>query len=261
MLIGRERERAKLSEAIAERRSLLVSGPADSGKSALLQEVLAHISETIRGKCIVCTAEETPHAIWLRLVRALGEAGDPEVLTRVENEAGSRQHLDRWAKVQTSLRLRGILRRAARAREYWIFLETAAPLPDGIYRLLQEWVWSRRTPVILLARGSARAELGKAAALYWHSGLHLTLGPLELVSAEALLEHTIARFHLAEVADAEFRKFVLEQSGRFPGSIVRLCELASDVVYQYEGHVKLHTLAVDFVLQQRRPAERAARHA
>jgi hypothetical protein len=261
MLIGREHERAKLSEAISERRSLLVCGPADSGKSALLHEVLSFVVETIRRRCLVCTAEGTPNAIWLCLVQALGAAGDPEVLTRVENEAGSKQYFNRWAKAQTSLRLRGILRRAARAREYWIFFDTTAPLPDGTYRLLQEWVWSRRTPVILLARGSAQTELGKAAKLYWHSGLRLTLGPLDMVSAETLLEHTIARLRLTELADTEFRNFVLEQSARLPGSIVRLCELASDAAYHYEGHVKLHTLAVDFMLQQQRPSDRAARHA
>lgn len=238
----------------------MVCGPADSGKSALLQEVLFSIAASIRERCIVCTTAATPSAIWLCLVQALGAADDPEVLIRVENETGSRQHLDRWAKSQTSLRLRGILRRAARAREYWIFLDTTAPLPDGTYRLLQEWVWSLRTPVILLARGSAQTELGKAAKLYWHSGLRLSLGPLDPLSAETLLEHAIARFHLAKIADAEFRNFVLEQSARLPGSIVRLCELASDVAYHWEGHIKLHTLAVDFMLQQC-PAERADRHA
>lgn len=239
---------------------MLVSGPADSGKSALLHEVLSCTVASIRERCILCTTAASPHAIWLCLAQALGAVGDPEVLMRVENEAGSRQQLDLWAKAQTSLRLRGILRRAARSREYWIFLDAAAPLPDGTYRLLQEWVWSRRTPVMLLARGSTPRELGKASQLYWHSGLRLTLGPLDVVSAETLLEHTITRLRLAELADAEFRSFVLEHSGRFPGSIVRLCELASDAAYHYEGHVKLHTLAVDFVLQQRRHAERASRH-
>jgi hypothetical protein len=30
---------------------------------------------------------------------------------------------------------------------------------------------------------------------------------------------------------------------------VRLCELASQNVYQYDGHIKLHTLAVDFAMR------------
>jgi len=199
--------------------------------------------------------------IWQRLVRALAEAGDSEVLSRVESEAGSYQNFENWAREQTSLRLRGILRRAARSREYSIFLDAEKPLPDGTYRLLQEWVWSARTPVILLGRGSTHLELGKAAQLYWHEGLRLNLGPLDRDSAQAVLEQAIANFHLTEIADVKFRDFVLEQSQRLPGRIVNLCELATHAVYHYEGHVKLHTLAVDFLLQQQRPSKRAAGHA
>jgi len=261
MLIGREQERARLYEAVCDRRSLLVSGPAGSGKSALLEEVLSSVAPSIRGRAIFCTMAGVPNTIWQHLVLALGAAGDPDVLTRVEREAGSRAHPDRWIKAQTSLRLRGILRCAARSREYSIFLDAKGPLPAGVYRVLQEWVWSRRTPVVLLARSSTQTELGKASRLYWHDGLRLALGPLDPVSANGLLEHAIARFQLARFADGDFRSFVLEQSARLPGGIVRLCELASDVAYHCDGRLKLHTLAVDFLLQQRRPAERAALHA
>jgi len=261
VLIGRERELAILRVAIAERRSLLICGPAGAGKSTLLRHALSDVDKSVRRRCIVSEAEGAPSVIWQRLVLALAEAGDPEVLTRVENEVGSFQHVESWARAQTSLRLRGILRRAARSREYSIFLNTAAPLADGTYRLLQEWIWSARTPVILLACGSTERELGKAAQLYWHEGLRLHLGALELASAEVLLEHEIERVHLAEFADAEFRNFVLEQSDRLPGKIELLCELASNAEYHYEGHVKLHTLAIDFLLQEQLPAERAVRHA
>jgi energy-coupling factor transporter ATP-binding protein EcfA2 len=261
MLIGREHELALLCAAIAERRSLLICGPTGAGKSALLQNALSCVEENHRRKCVVCEAEGTPIAIWQRMMRALAAVDDQEVLTRVENEAGSYQQFERWLRDQTSLRLRGILRRAARAREYSIFLEAAAPLPDGAYRLLQEWVWSARTPVILLGRGLTVHELGKAAQLYWHEGLRLNLGPLEWAPAKVLLEHSISRFDLAELADEEFRDFVLKQSERLPGRIAMLCELASNTAYQHEGHVKLHTLAVDFLLQQRPPAERTAGHA
>ena len=261
MLIGRERERARLREAIAERRSLLVYGPAGSGKSALLHDVLSSVGACLCRRCIVCAAEGAPSNIWLRLVTALAESGDSEVLTRAENDAASAEHFENWARAQTSLRLRGIIHRAARTRDYLIFLDAIAPLPDGVYRLLQEWVWSGRTPVILLGRGSTQDELGKASQLYWHEGLRLYLGPLERASAEAVLEDKIERFHLAKFADAEFRNFVLERSERLPGKIAQLCKLASNAAYHCGGHVKLHTLAVDFLLQQELQKDWAARHA
>jgi AAA ATPase-like protein len=261
MLIGRERERARICAAIAERRSLLIFGPAGSGKTALLQDAVSCVDESIRRRCVLCTAEGAPSVIWQRLVGALAEVEDLEVLTRVKNEAGSYQHFEKWAREQTSLRLRGILRRAARSRQYSIFLDAPEPLPDGTYRLLQEWVWSARTPVILLGRGSTQFELGKAAKLYWHEGLRLNLGPLDLASARAVLERAIANLHLTDLADAEFCDFVLQQSERLPGRIVKLCELATHVKYHYEGHVKLHTLAVDFLLQRPRLTNRADGHA
>jgi hypothetical protein len=261
VLIGREHELAILRSAIAERRSLLICGPAGAGKSALLQDALSSVDERLRRRCVVCKVEGAPIVIWQRLVRAFAVADDPEVLTRVENETGSSQHFENWVRAQTSLRLRGILRRAARGREYSIFLDSVLPLPDGNYRLLQEWVWSARTPVILLGRGSTQHELGKAAQLYWHDGLRLNLGPLDLKSAESLLKHTIERCGLTELADAEFCNFILEQSDRLPGRIEQLCELACNATYHYEGHVKLHTLAIDFLLQQQLPADRAGRHA
>jgi len=261
VLIGRQREQAALCGAIEERRSLLVCGPPGSGKTALLEEALSSMTENRRRRCIVCAADGTPAMLWRSLAQALAAAGDPEVLTRVERERGSHVQSENWICSQTSLRIRGILRRAARGCDYSIFLDAAGPLADGTYRLLQEWVWSGRTPVVLLGCGASQHEIGKAARLYWHQGLRLHLGPLELDSAQTLLELEIERFGLTRLANGEFRKLVLEQSLRLPGRIVRLCEMASNAAYQYKGRVKLHTLAVDFLMDPQRPVSRAARHA
>src|SRR5690348_14988479 len=89
MLVGRERELAKLSTTIVERKSLLVWGAAGSGKTALLQAALSSLGESLRRRCIVCETNGSPSIIWQRLVKALAEADDSEVLTRMENEAGS----------------------------------------------------------------------------------------------------------------------------------------------------------------------------
>ncbi|HLZ92720.1 MAG TPA: AAA family ATPase [Candidatus Acidoferrum sp.] len=260
MFIGREHERARVYEAILERRSLLLCGPADSGKSALLAEVLSHLAHHARQRCLVCSADGPPIAIWRQMVQELKRAEEAEVLGRVEREAGSQIHFERWLRKQTSLRLRGIIGRATRAREYSVFLDARSHISDGVYRLLQEWIWSGRTPVILLARGWSRKEIGKAAQLYWHEGLRLSLGALDRASAETLLQETIGRLQLADLADGQFREFVLERSAGLPGRLIRLCELAAGSAYHYHGHVKLSSLAVDFLLDQR-DRERAIRHA
>lgn len=251
MLIGREFELGQITAAIRERRSLLVCGPAGSGKSALLQAALASLPEEVRHRCLAALAEGTPQAIWQNLIRCLFAARDPEVVSRVTRETASIERFERWLTAQTSLRLRGILRRATWPGQYTLVIEAAGPVPDAVCRLLKECVWSGRTPVILLGRGKTESELGRAAKLYWHDGMRLSLDPLDAAAAEALIRRCITRFHLADVADSEFCGFVLSKSERLPGRIIRLCELAAEPRYQFDGHIKIHTLSVDFLLECR----------
>lgn len=263
-LIGRTEELARLRAAILARSSLLVCGRAGAGKTALMEEAISGLPPLTRRKCVVCNTSENPRAIWRHLIRSLAERDDPQVMMRVQQECGRADGLDRWLNEQSSLRLRGILRRAMRANEYWVFFDTAAPLPDGVYRLLQEWVWSRRTPVILLGRGSTEQQLGKVARLFWHSGLRLELGAMRPTDLETLLECSIVRLNLTELADSEFRNFLLEHAAGLPGRIVRLCELASQSAYQWHGQIKLHMLAVDFLMEDAdgpRGLRRANHHA
>jgi hypothetical protein len=249
MFIGRATEMSRLREAILARRSLLVYGPAGSGKTALLEETLASLPSAVRKTCIVCDSCDSPKVLWRQLVQLLAEMHDSQVLSRVQRERDDVNSLDRWLDEQSSLRLRGILRHATRDAAYFVFIDSTAPLPAGVYRLLQEWVWSGCTPVFLLARGSTEHDLGRVARLYWHDSLRLELGSLLPEDAENLLKHAIARFRLAQLADAEFRAFVLKQSACLPGGILRLCELGSQSAYHYNGHLKLHTLAIDFQMQ------------
>lgn len=260
MFVGRPREMSRLREAILARRSLLVYGAAGAGKTVLLKETLSSLPTAVRRSCLVCGSCANPRSVWRDLIRSLAEAADPQVLSRVERECGASGSLARWLDEQSSLRLRGILRRATRDSPYFVFIDSTARLPTGVYRLLQEWIWSGRTPVFLLARGSTEQEIGKVAKLYWHSGLQLELGPMRTEHLTVLVDHSLARFRLTELADQKFRDFLFKQCRGLPGRIVRLCELASQSTYHYHGHLKLHTLAVDFQMQiqsQPRPLLRA----
>jgi energy-coupling factor transporter ATP-binding protein EcfA2 len=257
MLIGREFELNQIIDALRNRRSLLVCGPAGSGKSALLEAALASMPQETRRQCLVTSVEGTPHAIWQRLTNCLFEAREPEVIRRVTSEIPASGRFERWLAAQTSLRLRAILRRATWPGQYSFALDAARPVPDAVCRLLKEWIWSGRAPVILLGRGMTESELGRAAKLYWHDGMRLSLGPLEDSAAHALFRRCVARFDLADVADDEFLAFVLQQSGRLPGRILHLCRLAADPRYRFDGRIKTHTLAVDFRLHNSKPIAHA----
>jgi len=249
MLVGREAEAKRLREAILARQSLLVYGPADSGKTSLLEATLASLPSFVRGGCIVCSGCDTPRSLWIQLARSFGEMRNTLVLLRVNRECGPTSSLDRWLRKQSSLRLRGILRQATHSQAYCVFFDTSSPLPDGVYRVLQEWVWSGHTPVYLLGRGATERELGRVARLFWHSGMRLELGPLERADLDILLEECIERFGLTDVVGEEFRNFVFELCGGLPGKIVRVCKMASESSYQLNGRLKLHTLAIDFLMQ------------
>jgi len=248
-LIGRRDELARLREAILARQSLLVHGRSGAGKTALLTETLSGLPEHMRRKCLMCTGVENPRTLWRSLALSLAKAGDGQVMSRWERECAGTRCMDRWICEQTSLRLRGILRRALQESAYWVILDALARVPDGACPLLEEWIWSRRTPVILAGRGSTEQELGRAARLFWHRGMRMELLPLGDADRKALLEQAIHRFGLAEVADEDFRRFVLKSSQGLPGRIIRLCELACQNAYQWHGRIKLHTLAVDFLRQ------------
>jgi hypothetical protein len=264
MLIGRTTEFLKLRQALLERRSLLVYGPAGSGKSALAAEVVNSLPLPVQNSLIsFAQSAASPRDLFHGLASSMALSGADEILARAGKEAGSATETNRWLAAQTSLRLRGILRSAARTHAYTIVLDSSVPIPEGAYRLLQEWVWSGRTPILLLARSSSERELGKVARLFWHDGLRLLLGALEPPFAVELLEDSIRRFGLARFADSAFRQFVFLHSERLPGRIIRLCEMASSDAYRWNGQIKLHTLAVDFLIEQNAiasPVVRAASH-
>jgi hypothetical protein len=263
MIIGRHSEIHRLRQTILERRSLLIYGKPGAGKTSLLAEALLSVPEGAREKCICCEVQDSPHALLQRLALGFAEAGSGEVLSRVRKELGSADRFGRWTRSQTSLRLRGVLREASRAGNYSVFFDTASRMPDGIYRLLQHWIWTGRTPVVILARSSQESELGRAARLFWHQGLRMELGPLPSVAANQLFEHCLERFGLETIAEEDFREFVRQESGGLPGAIQDLCQMAAEAKYRFEDRIKLHTLRIDFRIKNssvERPALRVANH-
>jgi hypothetical protein len=78
----------------------------------------------------------------------------------------------------------------------------------------------------------------------------MELGPLNPHAASELLEACVIRRGLRRVAGEEFRQFVLQESGRLPGAIVLLCEMAKNPAYCFGNQIKLNTLRIDFHLRE-----------
>jgi hypothetical protein len=160
--------------------------------------------------------------------------------------------LNRWINEQSMSRLQGILFKAAEQGEYRFFLDDLPPASPALAHLMKEIMYRTRTPVYLTGHGYSQGEIGYAWSLYWTDEYRIRLGPLSEASARELLARCIERFGLGSLELKGFRDDVLHLSGRSPGAIVRMCELAPSRRYHYGDQVKVKLLHVDYLLQANR---------
>jgi len=244
--LGREAELSRLAQAIQKRESLLIWGASDSGKTALVSQVIMQLPQKAARLCIRATGNGSPHDI-LRSI-AFGFADDPLFKAKFRADTGYGASFETWVKAQTSLRLRGLLYRAAKDGEYRIFLEDLGPVTHMLARILKELMWNQATPVYAIARGWTYMELGHAAQLYWNDKLRLHVGGLSSGAARELLEMSIRQHGLLGFDLAGFREDILDFSSMLPGAIVRMCEAAADSHYHFEGRIKTKLLHVDYLV-------------
>jgi hypothetical protein len=247
VFLGRKIELARLREAMHKRESLLVWGASDSGKSKLVAQALSELPERIVKRCICTSGNGSPQEI-LRGI-AQGLADDPLFRSKFRSDTGYGASFSHWVKQQTSLRLRGLLYRAAGAGEYWIFLEDLAPMTHVLTRIAKELMINQETPIYSIAPGWTYRELGHAAQLYWNDQQRLHVGALSLAAANELLEWAIQKFELSKFDLDGFREDILEFSGLLPGAILRMCEAATDSHYHFDGRIKTKLLHVDYLMK------------
>src|SRR5579871_2015791 len=176
LFLGRETELARLEQAIRKRESLLIWGSPDSGKSVLVSQAIARLPQKEARWCIRATGNGSPQDI-LRSV-AEGFVEDPLFKAKFRADTGYGASFTHWVRAQTSLRLRGLLYRAAKEGRYRIFLEDLAPMTHMLVRIAKEVMWSQGTPIYAVARGFAYADVGNAVQLFWNDQLRLHVGAL-----------------------------------------------------------------------------------
>ena len=246
IFLGRQSELARLEEAIRKRESLLIWGAPNSGKSALVARAFSILPERIKRRCAFARGNGAPQEI-LRGI-AQGFAEDSLFRSKFRADTGFGASFSHWVKEQTSLRLRGLLYRAAGAGEYWIFLENLEPMTHILARIIKELMLNQETPIYAVAQGWTYSELGHGAQLYWNDRQRLHVGGLALPMAKNLLERCIRRFELERFDLDGFREDILEFSGLLPGAIVQMCAAAAGAPYHYEGRIKTKLLHVDYLM-------------
>jgi len=246
IFLGRQSELARLEEAIRKRESLLIWGASNSGKSALVARAFSNLPERIKRRCVFARGNGTPQEILREIAQGFVE--DSLFRSELRADTGFGASFTHWVKAQTSLRLRGLLYRAAGAGEYWIFLEDLVPMTHMLARIIKELMMNQETPIYAVAHGWTYSELGHGAPLYWNDWQRLHVGGLTLTVAKELLEICIRRFELERFDLDGFREDILEFSGLLPGAIVQMCAAAAGAHYHFEGRIKTKLLHVDYLM-------------
>jgi hypothetical protein len=250
-MVGRQTELRRLLDAIVKRESLLIWGPAGAGKTRLVQTALSELPGEIARRCLQHSGEQSLQEVLRGLVRWLADVDDPLILAKFRAEKADYPSFKSWLQEQTSLRLRGLLYRAATERQYWIFLDHMPPLSHAFARVIKELIWKCKTPVYLLASRFSPEHIGKAWSLYWTNRYRMEVEPLPESEARDLLESCIRRFALVNFDLLGFREEILRLSGHLPGAIARMCALAAEPRYHYARRIKTRLVHVDYLLAER----------
>ncbi len=249
-LIGRESEARQLRQALRNGQSRLIWGPADSGKTFLIANVLAELSANERRKCIRWSGPATRRQLVEHLLCGLYHAGDRVVRNKVHTDRFGEATLSRWLAAQSALRLRGILFTAAEDGEYRLVVDHLPTISQSVAELFKEVVNRTKTPVYLTGRGFSQAEIGYAWSLYWTDEYRLPMRPLSDGAARELLDICVEKYALKSLDGDDFRDELLDLSANLPGAIVKMCQLAASPRYHYGDRVKLKLLHVDYLMQR-----------
>lgn len=251
-LVGRKEELRELLAAIHKRESRLVWGPVDVGKTALIKKAISELPEAERQNCVYSSGPVSRRKLLSHFVGRLYELGDVWVRKKVHADGATEVSLNRWLQKQTSLRLRGILFTASMQGDYRFFIDHFSTPTYSIARLMKEIIYQCKTPIYLAALDHSQAETGYAWSLYWSDALRIHVGPLNQRMARQLLENCIRSFGLDSLDLEGFREEILRVSGHVPGSIVKMCELASQDRYHYGDQIKFKLVYLDYLTQANR---------
>jgi hypothetical protein len=248
LILDRKAESLRLHEAIRRRESLLICGPAGVGKTALVSKVLAELPEDVARSAIKVDGLVGLQPILRALLQNLHAAGDRTLRKQLRTEGVGREGFKSWLKNQPTSGLKGAIYRSMQMPSYWVFLDHLPPLTLAVAKVVRELVWTRNTPVYLVARGAGPEEIGHAANTYWNERERLILQPLRESAARQLLESCIRRFGLARLDLDDFREAVLSMSGHNPGVLVKMCELAAQPRYHCGSRIKTRLIHIDCLM-------------
>jgi len=249
VFVDRKSESLRLENAILNRQSLMICGPAGIGKTALVSKVIADLPAGLAGRCLDVRGTKDLRDLLRQLIRRLYEAEDANLRRQLRSEGVSVLSFDPWLKGLSSSGLKGTLYTTLERGGYRVFLDHLPPLTKAVAKVVKELFWMRNTPVYLSVRDDGGQHLYQFYNFfYWGDRERLALPPLPAQAAAELLESCIERFGLLRLDLTDFREEALALSKRIPGAIVKMCTLAADPQYQYGLRVRMKSVYIDYLM-------------
>lgn len=234
--MGLVKEKRRIENAVRRGESLLVLGPAGSGKTALVKSIAA----------------STPGAVYVEYRRVLHDMLASLAATLVENRHPQLAPLVRnadspakWAGGQTSVHLRGVLWSGLEASPCLLVLDGIDESSFQAYRFFQRVYFGRGMKMIAIARDPVR--LGELRRLFWDPRRTIQMAPLSGPEASMLFELAADRFGLREFDLDDFRPRVLDNAKGNPGQIVEMCRMAQQPQYRSGKHILFAPLRIDLM--------------
>ncbi len=252
VVIGRENEARRLTEAVVKGETRIIFGPSGIGKTVLVQKVIRELPPELSKHCLYIGTFKDLQDLLRQLIFKLYDLKDSNLRQQLHSNGITVLSFANWLKSLPSPNLSGTLYRTVEQGDYRIFVDHIPPLTHPVAKIIKELFWMRKAPVYLLLHDEVSQNFYRFNHFFYLGDRErLTLQPLQSDAASALLELSIQRFGLTHLDLSAFREEVLELSKQVPGAIVKMCALAADPRYQYGSQVKVRSVYIDYLMRGR----------
>ena len=246
-LVGRERIVGLLIEHLQAGRSVLLTGEAGMGKTAILRAAWAQRTQQIR--MLYCPQASTVKAILKSLAEELCESSTngstgKERICPFSAETGTR-----FLSSRLSVReLRQFVLSALRSRPHALLLDHVGWVRGAYSLFLEELVDCVHVPIVATVRSLDSNDNGRLWWIGW-TFQNIVLRALSAREARKVIEDTLDRNGVSLPDREQFITELVRLAKGNPRMIVRICNMAHSVRYQISGRTDLRLLHLDLRLR------------